>query len=455
MRLGIKAIRRIILTTLLLSASCLYAMPTSDHAWQNTLNGFDPTITDDSDLSLFDHVIQHATIVGLGETTHSTHEFFVMKHRLLKHLVTHEGYTVFAMEQSMARCYLMNDYVLHGIGDPKKILKSDNPMYDSQEVVDLIEWMRAYNQTTDKKIMFAGFDIQDDIYDERTPSPDIIAHLLQPTGDTVLMASNQQLSDLLTGLEKQQLAIEKDKAKGDKEAQRKDTQQLVTEEQQYETSLKQFALDVKANKPMLLRTIGRKDYAWLMQHIRLLHQLSEFTVIVYTGNEQDMFNYRDKMMAKNITWLQHYSNAKMVLWSHSGHTQGIPFTSDDDATFTTMGTHLKDALHNRYRAFTFLSYEGTYSVYGSKGFGDYPLVIPPFNTLESRIDLYRYPMAFFNFSDHENTPAFLHQTIYARDVPWRETTEQFTHYLSDATRAYDGAFYFRDTTSASNLLFQH
>ena len=41
-------------------------------------------------------------VVGLGEATHGTREFFLLKHRLLRFLVEELGYTVLAMEASVA-----------------------------------------------------------------------------------------------------------------------------------------------------------------------------------------------------------------------------------------------------------------------------------------------------------------------------------------------------------------
>ena len=41
----------------------------------------------DSGLAAFDSLVGSATIVGLGESTHGTHEFFDMKARLVEHLV--------------------------------------------------------------------------------------------------------------------------------------------------------------------------------------------------------------------------------------------------------------------------------------------------------------------------------------------------------------------------------
>src|SRR5215472_2302736 len=61
----------------------------------------------------------------------------------------------------MPEAYSVNDYVLNGKGDPKQLLKG---MYfwtwNTQEVLDMIEWMRQFNQSGRGRIEFTGFDMQ-------------------------------------------------------------------------------------------------------------------------------------------------------------------------------------------------------------------------------------------------------------------------------------------------------
>src|SRR5260370_7138560 len=50
------------------------------------------------DLQPLQPIVGSASIVGLGEATHGSHEFFTMKQRLLEFLVEKMGFTMFAME---------------------------------------------------------------------------------------------------------------------------------------------------------------------------------------------------------------------------------------------------------------------------------------------------------------------------------------------------------------------
>jgi Erythromycin esterase homolog len=65
------------------------------------------------------------------------------------------------MEANMPEAYRLNDYVLRGKGDPKKLLAGMIFWtWNTQEVLDFIKWMRKYNVNHSKKVMFAGFDMQ-------------------------------------------------------------------------------------------------------------------------------------------------------------------------------------------------------------------------------------------------------------------------------------------------------
>ncbi len=113
-----------------------------------------------ADLTALKELIGNARIVALGEATHGTSEFFHMKHRILEFLANEMGFTIFSIEANMPEAYRVNDYVLNGQGDARKLLKG---MYfwtwNTQEVLDMMYWMRDFN-TSGGHIEFTGFDMQ-------------------------------------------------------------------------------------------------------------------------------------------------------------------------------------------------------------------------------------------------------------------------------------------------------
>lgn len=119
-----------------------------------------------ADLAGLDDIVGNARVVSLGEPTHGTKEAFQLKHRLLEYLVENLGFSIFSIEASMPESYALNEYVIHGKGDPKKLIAG---MYfwtwNTMEVLAMVEWMRAWNEKNPEaegkpRLRFTGFDMQ-------------------------------------------------------------------------------------------------------------------------------------------------------------------------------------------------------------------------------------------------------------------------------------------------------
>ena len=75
-----------------------------------------------TDLLPLREMIGDARVVALGEATHGTHEFFTVKHRLVRFLVTQLGFTDFALETSLTDAAEIDKYVRRGTGDAGRAL---------------------------------------------------------------------------------------------------------------------------------------------------------------------------------------------------------------------------------------------------------------------------------------------------------------------------------------------
>ena len=67
-------------------------------------------------------MIGDARVVALGEATHGTREFFLMKHRVLEFLVKELDFNLFAIEATWPEANRVNEYVHTGEGDPAELL---------------------------------------------------------------------------------------------------------------------------------------------------------------------------------------------------------------------------------------------------------------------------------------------------------------------------------------------
>lgn len=155
-------------------------------------NGFE-------DMKPLKKIIGNARIVSLGEATHGTREFFQLKHRMMEFLASEIGFTIFSIEANMPEAYRLNDYVLNGVGDPAQLLKG---MYfwtwDTQEVLEMIKWMREFNKSGKGRVQFTGFDMQ-------TPEvAGVIVRDFVTKNDTAYLGDLRKATELLKVTQKNQ-----------------------------------------------------------------------------------------------------------------------------------------------------------------------------------------------------------------------------------------------------------
>jgi erythromycin esterase len=128
------------------------------------LRTLDPEETFD-DLAPFGQMVGDARVVCLGESRHDLHEQFLFKHRLTRYLVEELGFTLFLLEESFVISEEVNAFLLEGKGTPQNILSESANWFawETEEMVDLLSWMRAYNERSpeEKRIRFYGLDITD------------------------------------------------------------------------------------------------------------------------------------------------------------------------------------------------------------------------------------------------------------------------------------------------------
>src|SRR3989344_8289989 len=114
------------------------------------------------DLALLKNVIDTSQVVGLGEATHGNKEFFQIKHRLIKFLITGMGFDTVAFECPEQRAKKIDDYIKTGEGSEDQILEGlGYEVWRTQEVLDLINWLREFNSTSGRQISFYGCDVDD------------------------------------------------------------------------------------------------------------------------------------------------------------------------------------------------------------------------------------------------------------------------------------------------------
>ncbi len=272
------------------------------------------------DLKPFGELVADARIVSLGECTHGSSEIFSMKHRLLEYLVIEKGFTIFSIEANMPEAYALNEFVLHGKGDPKKLISG---MYFwtwyTQEVLDMVLWMKKYNETGESKIMFTGFDMQ---FPEEASSI-TRQYLTKEKGSLLPLLDNYD-------------SIVRANRKN------KDYQKTMYPELK---NVAKILLDSMAN---ISHNNDDTAFVWAYQNTKILWQ---------HGAGLNNNPARDESMAENIKWIVHQNpTSKIVLWAHNGHIR-----KSTDKFGTKMGEYLYKEFGNKMVVIGFTTNEGTYT----------------------------------------------------------------------------------------------
>jgi erythromycin esterase len=116
-----------------------------------------------AELEYFSDLIGRARIVALGESRHDTSEQFALRALLTRNLVEDLGFRVIILEESFSHALALDAYVATGEGDVRSILNGLAGWYlwDTEEMVSFIEWVRGFNETVaaDDRIRIFGMDI--------------------------------------------------------------------------------------------------------------------------------------------------------------------------------------------------------------------------------------------------------------------------------------------------------
>lgn len=120
----------------------------------------------DAELSLPDWLrdrLATATVVGLGEATHGTHEFARLKHQFLQYLATETDLDALCLEAGFAETLALDQYVTDGEGTAREALESLRGWsWAVEEVHSLVEWLREVNADRPRaeRIRLSGLDAQ-------------------------------------------------------------------------------------------------------------------------------------------------------------------------------------------------------------------------------------------------------------------------------------------------------
>ena len=327
------------------------------------------------DLAPLGAIIGTARVVGMGEATHGTHEFFRMKHRVFEFLVHELGFRHFAIEATWAEANDLNLWVQGGAGDSAQLLSR---LYfwtwRTQEVLELISWMRTFNEgrAPGDRVQFSGFDMQF----PGAPLDTVLSFITRVdsaesafvAGRIACLTPFRDSSGVFRRPASQYAALSSSERTACRAGLSEVHDMLISRQAAYQA------------------VSDSETFAHALRSARLLQQWEEMAGLAETSGG---FFARDRFMAENIQWLldQAGPGARMMLWAHNAHVS---------KTALFMGDYLEGALGGNYLSLAFSFGRGTFNAVGASGIRSHTADPVPSVSLEAAFDRAGRPIQLFD-----------------------------------------------------------
>ncbi|MDQ6694723.1 MAG: erythromycin esterase family protein [Chloroflexota bacterium] len=286
-----------------------------------------------ADLLPLRNIVGDARIVAMGEASHGAHEFFSMKVRTFQFLVQQMGFTVFTIEDGYGEAEVINNYVQQGQGSADEAIRGLYAFpWQSQEVLDLIKWMRQYNENRGDApaISFQGFDIQG----PAIPISNVVAYLQRVDAPAAERAR--------TGYSCFASPFTYANSSADSKA-------------ACHSAVAQVYSELTQKRAGYESLSSAQEYALAEHNARIVVQSEDY---YSTSIDAESAAKRDRYMAENAAWLVEEAGpgAKVMLWAHSAHVATVPYNG-----VMSMGQYLRQQYGTTMRVFGFDFYQGSFN----------------------------------------------------------------------------------------------
>lgn len=227
-------------------------------------------------------------IVGLGEDTHGTSEFTTLPTKMLQYLVENHQFNLFIIEAGFGEVAYLNDYVQGKADSLLPILNNriSTWRYRTTEFVEMMDWIRQYNKTHQRKVQLYGMEMQYVLSDlnrikqylakagQSTIDADFSKHLWQPIPD---------------------------EEKGD-----------------YYIAYKKLKSLFYKNREQFIKQTGEEAFAEAYHHVEVIGQ---FISAIHQQSDVLKNDFRDIYMAVNVEWIlqNNADDSRALIWAQNVH----------------------------------------------------------------------------------------------------------------------------------------
>lgn len=259
---------------------------------------------------------EQTRVVGLGEASHGVKEYQELKAEVFRTLVHHYGCRTFIIEGDFGNALKVDAYIHGGEGTAKEAAATIGfRIYRTREMADLLEWMRAYNETAlaGEDLHFYGMDMQ-----QADNSKDYLFGILR------------QIDPELTAEYEETFAFLNDDAIYDLS-----TDAFAEGMPEAEKLLK----NVDERKEQIVEVCGSEAFEFARECANSIYNCCDIRKSNSEYNE-----VRDGHMAEKVHWfLEHGDGSLLFINGHNGHIARV-----NTSLYDCMGRQLAEDLGDGY-----------------------------------------------------------------------------------------------------------
>ncbi len=385
-------------------------------------------------------------LVLLGEASHGTYEYYVWRDSISRRLIKERGFNFIAVEGDFASLYELNRYVKNLPGAPgsaREVLSGLSRwpqwMWGNEEVVAMVEWLRAYNDKLPEEKLKAGFYGMD-VYDEWRSKEAVLSSLENEDIEIYRKVSNlYQCFAPYQG----------------------DSWQYARSVQQGRSSCQEAASQVVKlleSSERLAESMGEQDFFYLLQNAIVKQNAEKFYRKSATRQDASGWNSRAHHMHETVNRLLELygEDSKGIVWAHNTHVGDARFTDMFNAGNQNIG-ELSRVYHGPENVFSvgFTTYKGRVLAGASWEARMQDMRIAPArrNSVEYLFNKTGKEAFYLIFSEEDRTHEDFMEPIGHRavGVVFNPANEPRQYVNTVLPLRYDAFFFFRNTGILNSL----
>ncbi len=298
--------------------------------------------------------IGDAQIVLLGEATHGTHEFYMLRAEISKKLIHEKHFNIIAIEGDWPDAYQINNYIL---GETQyktanqalaSFDKFPTWMWQNVPVTSFVEWLKSYNAQIPEaqRIHFYGLDL----YSLYKSIDTIITHLEKI--DTAAAAQARHNYACLEQFRQDPTLYGYSVFKPLKSCQ----EQVMAELNE---------MGKKAWHLIKEKKLTENESFYLLQNARVVKNAEAYYRTLFF-EEVNNWNLRDAHMMETVMEITRYYTTnklhpKIIIWAHNSHIGNAAATQMASHGEFNIGQLVKEQFNKKAYSVGFTTYNGTVS----------------------------------------------------------------------------------------------